>query len=61
VQPGFAHRWEDTFILSTVALGDTRLQGAELQHINARMIPNPDKHKDAITHSLVLAQDGYVE
>ncbi|KAH9047481.1 hypothetical protein EDB83DRAFT_2317547 [Lactarius deliciosus] len=26
--------------------------GAEVQHINARMVPNPDKPKDAITHSL---------
>ncbi|KAI9444050.1 hypothetical protein H4582DRAFT_1918931, partial [Lactarius indigo] len=27
-------------------------EGAEVQHINARMVPNPDKRKDAITHSL---------
>jgi hypothetical protein len=26
--------------------------GAEVQHINARMVPDPDRTKDAITHSL---------
>ena len=26
--------------------------GAEVQHISARMVPNPDRHKDAITHTL---------
>ncbi|KAI0250873.1 hypothetical protein BJV78DRAFT_1393001 [Lactifluus subvellereus] len=31
---------------------DTLCGGAEVQHINARMTPNPDKPKDAITHNL---------
>jgi hypothetical protein len=26
--------------------------GAEVQHINTRMVPDPDRNKDAITHSL---------
>ena len=26
--------------------------GAEVQHIDARMVPNPDRPKDAVTHSL---------
>src|ERR1700761_566211 len=26
--------------------------GAEVRHISARMVPNPDRRKDAITHSL---------
>ena len=29
-----------------------RCDGAEVQHINERIAPNPDKPKDAITHSL---------
>ena len=27
-------------------------EGSEIQHINDRMTPNPNKHKDAITHGL---------
>ncbi|KAH9047121.1 hypothetical protein EDB84DRAFT_1462824 [Lactarius hengduanensis] len=33
--------------------------GAEVQHINARMVPNPDKPKDAITHSLYWRRKGF--
>jgi len=29
-----------------------RCEGDEVQHINAQMTPNPDKPKDAVTHSL---------
>ena len=32
--------------------GDGRCDGAEVQHIKERIAPNPDKPKDAITHSL---------
>jgi hypothetical protein len=35
-----------------VVLGMLRLGGAELQHISARVQPNPEKAKDWITHSL---------
>jgi hypothetical protein len=38
--------------------GDARCEGAELQHINARMIPNPDRPKDAITHNLYWRRMG---
>jgi hypothetical protein len=31
---------------------NTPCEGAEVQHINSRMTPNPDKPKDAVTHSL---------
>ena len=31
---------------------DAACGGAQVQHINARMVPNPDRRKDAITHSL---------
>ncbi|KAI9431851.1 hypothetical protein H4582DRAFT_1212017 [Lactarius indigo] len=34
-------------------------EGAEVQHINARMVPNPDKRKDAITHSLYRRNRGF--
>ena len=27
-------------------------EGAEVQHISTRMVPEPDRNKDAITHSL---------
>jgi hypothetical protein len=32
--------------------------GAEVQHIDTRMIPNPDKPKDAITHGLYWRRMG---
>ncbi len=32
--------------------------GDEMQHINARMIPDPDKPKDAITHRLYWRRTG---
>ncbi|KAH9047539.1 hypothetical protein EDB83DRAFT_2267127 [Lactarius deliciosus] len=34
---------------------------AEVQHINARMIPNPDRPKDAITHSLYWRRMGTLD
>lgn len=33
--------------------------GAEVQHINARMVPNPDRTKDAVTHSLYWRRMGF--
>lgn len=30
----------------------TPCSGTEIQHLNARMIPDPDKSKDAVTHRL---------
>jgi len=39
--------------------GNARCRGAELQHINARMIPNPDRAKDAITHNLYWRRMGF--
>ena len=35
--------------------------GAEVQHISARMVPNPDKRKDAITHSLYWRRLGTLD
>jgi hypothetical protein len=35
-----------------------RCKGTEFQHINARMIPNPDRPKDAITHNLYWRRMG---
>ena len=35
-----------------------RCAGAEVQHINERMIPDPDKPKDAITHGLYWRRMG---
>jgi hypothetical protein len=32
--------------------------GAEIQHIFKRMVPSPNKHKDAITHSLYWRRMG---
>jgi hypothetical protein len=32
--------------------------GAEVQHIEARMVPNPHKPKDAITHNLYWCRMG---
>ena len=37
---------------------NARCDGAEVQHINARMTPNPDKPKDAVTHSLYWRRMG---
>ncbi|KAI0250894.1 hypothetical protein BJV78DRAFT_1275616 [Lactifluus subvellereus] len=37
---------------------NARCDGVEVQHINARMTPNPDKPKDAITHSLYWRRMG---
>src|SRR6267154_887574 len=33
-------------------------EGADIQHINARMIPSPDKPKDAVTHNLYWRRMG---
>lgn len=33
-------------------------EGAEIQHINARMVPNPDKPKDGVTHNLYWRRMG---
>jgi len=35
--------------------------GDELQHINARMIPDPDKPRDAITHRLHWRRMGMLD
>lgn len=32
--------------------------GAEVQHINARMVPEPDRPKDSVTHSLYWRRMG---
>lgn len=32
--------------------------GAEVQHINTRMVPEPDRNKDAVTHSLYWRRMG---
>lgn len=32
--------------------------GAEIQHINTRMVPSPDKPKDAVTHNLYWRRMG---
>jgi hypothetical protein len=37
---------------------NARCQGPELQHISARMTPNPDRPKDAITHNLYWRRMG---
>jgi hypothetical protein len=37
---------------------DTPCGGAEVQHISKPMIPNPEKPKDAITHSLHWRRTG---
>jgi hypothetical protein len=33
-------------------------EGAELQHIETRMVPNPNRPKDAVTHSLYWRRMG---
>ncbi|KAH9056504.1 hypothetical protein EDB87DRAFT_1219618 [Lactarius vividus] len=33
--------------------------GAEVQHINSPMVPNPERHKDAVTHSLYWRRMGF--
>jgi hypothetical protein len=38
--------------------GAPRCDGAEVQHIDSQMIPNPEKPKDAITHSLYWRRMG---
>ncbi|KAI0250860.1 hypothetical protein BJV78DRAFT_1282923 [Lactifluus subvellereus] len=38
---------------------DTPCEGAEVHHISTRMIPNPEKPKDAITHSLYWRRMGF--
>ena len=38
--------------------GGGSCDSAEVQHIHARMIPNPDKPKDAITHGLYWRRMG---
>jgi hypothetical protein len=40
---------------------DTPCEGTEVQHINTRMIPNPEKPKDAITHSLYWRRMGSLD
>jgi hypothetical protein len=37
---------------------NARCEGGEIQHINTRMVPNPDKPKDAITHHLYWRRMG---
>ena len=37
---------------------NARCKGAEIQHINARIIPSPEKPKDAVTHSLYWRRMG---
>ena len=37
---------------------NARCEGGEIQHINTRMIPNPDKPKDAVTHHLYWRRMG---
>ena len=42
------------------AEASTPCGGAEIQHISKRMIPSPNRHKDAITHSLYWRRMGTV-
>jgi hypothetical protein len=35
--------------------------GAEVQHINVRLVPNPDRCKDAITHSMYWRRLGTLD
>lgn len=37
---------------------NTPCEGAEVQHIKTRMVPYPDKPKDAVTHSLYWGRMG---
>ena len=37
---------------------NTPCDGAEVQHINARMVPDPDRRKDAVTHNLYWRRMG---
>jgi len=37
---------------------NARCGGPDIQHINARMVPSPDKPKDAITHNLYWRRMG---
>ena len=36
----------------------TPCEGPEIQHLNTRMTPNPDKSKDAVTHGLYWRRMG---
>ncbi|KAI0302897.1 hypothetical protein B0F90DRAFT_1935607 [Multifurca ochricompacta] len=38
---------------------NTPCDAAEVQHLNSRMVPNPDKPKDAITHNLYWRRTGF--
>ncbi|KAI9434036.1 hypothetical protein F5148DRAFT_1268359 [Russula earlei] len=40
-------------------VGNAPCEGDDIQHINERMIPNPDKPKDAITHKLYWRRMGF--
>ena len=40
------------------AADGTPCYGADVQHINERLMPNPDKPKDAITHGLYWRRMG---
>jgi hypothetical protein len=42
----------------TCRTGNARCEGADFQHMNARMTPNPDMPKDAITHNLYWRRMG---
>jgi hypothetical protein len=37
---------------------NTPCEGAELQHIETQMVPNPQRQKDAVTHSLYWRRMG---
>jgi hypothetical protein len=39
----------------------TVCEGAEVQHINARTVPDPDRPKDAVTHNLYWRRMGKFE
>jgi hypothetical protein len=40
---------------------NTPCDGAEVQHINVRLAPDPDRHKDAITHALYWRRLGTLD
>ena len=39
----------------------TPCEGTEIQHLNTRMTPNPDKSKDAVTHDLYWCRMGTLD
>jgi hypothetical protein len=39
----------------------TPCEGPEIQHLHTRMIPNPDKPKDAVTHNLYWRRMGTLD